>query len=87
VTLSAPAPLADHHEPAKFNSGVPELEDWLRRRARSIQIKGVVSARSGARWIVYWKSGRLQIVQWGAAAFGRLRSLCSWRCSPTIVAV
>jgi hypothetical protein len=40
VTLSAPTPLADHHELAEFNSGVPELDDWLRRRARANQTSG-----------------------------------------------
>lgn len=40
MTLSAPAPLGDHHELAEFNSGVPELDDWLRRRARANQARG-----------------------------------------------
>ncbi|MFB2567070.1 GNAT family N-acetyltransferase [Rhizobium sp. IMFF44] len=40
MTLSAPAPLADHHALAEFNSGVIELDDWLRRRARSNQTSG-----------------------------------------------
>jgi GNAT superfamily N-acetyltransferase len=40
VTLSAPAPLADHHALANFNSGVPELDDWLHRRARANQASG-----------------------------------------------
>jgi GNAT superfamily N-acetyltransferase len=40
VTLSAPAPLADHHEIGVFNSGVPILDDWLRRRARANQTSG-----------------------------------------------
>ncbi|WP_454857796.1 GNAT family N-acetyltransferase [Rhizobium binxianense] len=40
MTLSAPSPLADHHELAEFNSGVPELDDWLRRRARANQAGG-----------------------------------------------
>jgi len=40
VTLSAPAPLAEHHELAEFNSGVAELDHWLRRRARSNQASG-----------------------------------------------
>ncbi len=40
MTLSAPTPLADHHELAEFNSGVPELDDWLRRRARANQAGG-----------------------------------------------
>ncbi|TWB09582.1 acetyltransferase (GNAT) family protein [Rhizobium sp. ERR 1071] len=40
MTLSAPTPLADHHQLAEFNSGVLELDDWLRRRARSNQTSG-----------------------------------------------
>jgi len=40
VTLAAPAPLADRHELADFDSGVPELDDWLRRRARANQASG-----------------------------------------------
>lgn len=40
VTLSAPVPLADHHELTGFNSGVVELDDWLVKRARSNQANG-----------------------------------------------
>lgn len=40
MTLSAPVPLADHHELAGFNSGVAELDDWLVKRARSNQVSG-----------------------------------------------
>lgn len=40
MTLSAPEPLAEQHELAEFNSGVPELDDWLRRRARANQVGG-----------------------------------------------
>jgi GNAT superfamily N-acetyltransferase len=40
VSLSAPAPLADHHQLGAFNSGVPTLDDWLRRRARANQVSG-----------------------------------------------
>ncbi|MDR6667841.1 GNAT family N-acetyltransferase [Rhizobium sp. 1399] len=40
MTLSAPIPLADHHELSEFNSRVPELDDWLRRRARANQAGG-----------------------------------------------
>nr|WP_210282977.1 GNAT family N-acetyltransferase [Rhizobium sp. BK049] len=32
--------MTDHHELAEFNSGVVELDDWLRRRARSNQTSG-----------------------------------------------
>jgi GNAT superfamily N-acetyltransferase len=31
--LSAPEPLADHHQLADFDSGEPSLDDWLKRRA------------------------------------------------------
>jgi GNAT superfamily N-acetyltransferase len=40
VTLTAPEPLADHHDLALFNCGVPSLDDWLRRRARANQVSG-----------------------------------------------
>lgn len=40
MTLSAPEPLADHHDVADFNCGVPSLDDWLRRRARANQSSG-----------------------------------------------
>lgn len=40
MTLSVPGPLADHHELAEFHSGVPELDDWLRLRARANQASG-----------------------------------------------
>jgi GNAT superfamily N-acetyltransferase len=40
VTLGAPAPLADHHDLVPFDSGVPALDDWLRKRARANQASG-----------------------------------------------
>ncbi|ANL30765.1 GCN5-related N-acetyltransferase protein (plasmid) [Rhizobium phaseoli] len=40
MTLSRPAPLADHHELAEFSSGVAELDEWLCRRARANQASG-----------------------------------------------
>lgn len=40
MTLSAPVPLADHHELAEFTSGVGELDDWLVKRARSNHASG-----------------------------------------------
>lgn len=40
MTLSAPAPLADHHQLGEFNSGVHMLDDWLKRRARANQASG-----------------------------------------------
>ena len=44
LNLSAPAPLADHHQLGAFNSGIPALDDWLKRRARANQVSG--AARS-----------------------------------------
>jgi len=40
VSLSAPAPLADHHQLGAFNSGIATLDEWLRRRARANQTSG-----------------------------------------------
>jgi GNAT superfamily N-acetyltransferase len=40
VTLRAPAPLADHHHIATFESGHASLDDWLKRRARANQSGG-----------------------------------------------
>ena len=38
--LSAPQPLADHHQLADFDSGEPSLDDWLKRRAARNQANG-----------------------------------------------
>lgn len=40
MTLSAPQPLADHHQLDAFQSGVASLDDWLKRRARGNQASG-----------------------------------------------
>lgn len=40
MTPSAPEPLADHHQLGQFDSGVPSLDDWLKRRARPNQASG-----------------------------------------------
>lgn len=40
MTLTAPAPLADHHQLIGFDSGVASLDEWLRRRARANQASG-----------------------------------------------
>lgn len=39
--LSAPVPIAEHHELDGFQCGEPDLDDWLRRRA-------LANERSGA---------------------------------------
>ncbi len=38
--LSAPEPLADHHQLAEFDSGEPSLDDWLKRRAGKHEANG-----------------------------------------------
>jgi len=40
LALSAPQPLADHHQLGEFACGVPSLDDWLKRRARANQASG-----------------------------------------------
>ena len=58
MTLTAPSPLADHHDLDKFSSGVVVLDDWLRRRARTNQISGAsrtyVVCEDGHRVIAYY---------------------------------
>jgi GNAT superfamily N-acetyltransferase len=38
--VAAPVPLAAHHDVAGFDSGVPPLDDWLKRRARANEVAG-----------------------------------------------
>lgn len=38
--LSAPEPLANHHELAAFDSGTASLDEWLKRRAAENQVSG-----------------------------------------------
>jgi GNAT superfamily N-acetyltransferase len=38
--LSAPEPLGRHHQIAAFESGVPSLDEWLKRRAAQNQASG-----------------------------------------------
>jgi GNAT superfamily N-acetyltransferase len=40
VTLRAPEILADHHQIADFDCGVPALDEWLKRRALANQTSG-----------------------------------------------
>ena len=63
MTLSAPIPLADHHELSEFNSSVPKLNDWLRRRARANQVGGA------SRTFVVCEENR--VIANYALAFGR----------------
>ncbi len=40
MIVSAPVPIADHHDRDRFDSGRPLLDDWLRRRALANQASG-----------------------------------------------
>ena len=73
-SLSAPEPLAAHHEYAQFSSGVTSLDDWLKRRARANQASGASRTYvlcDGLQVVAYFAiaSGAVQI----APAPGRFR--------------
>jgi len=40
MALTAPQPIDESHETGTFDSGVPVLDEWLRRRARANQASG-----------------------------------------------
>ena len=72
MPLSAPEPLAGAHELAEFFSGVPSLDDWLKRRARGNQASGATRTfvvAEGRRVIAYYAvaSGGISL----GGAFGR----------------
>lgn len=57
VTLSAPEPLASHHDVGAFASGVESLDMWLKRRAMKNQTTGASRtfvACEGARVMAYY---------------------------------
>lgn len=66
--LHAPAPLADAHLLDAFNSGVPVLDDWLKRRARANQSTG-----ASRTYVVADVSGRVSAYY--ALASGALASI------------
>jgi GNAT superfamily N-acetyltransferase len=40
MTLAAPQPINESHDVGGFDSGIPALDDWLKRRARANQASG-----------------------------------------------
>ena len=40
MRLAAPAPISETHQLGAFDSGVPDLDDWLKRRAKANQASG-----------------------------------------------
>lgn len=74
MSLSAPEPLAEHHDLSKFACGVGELDAWLSRRARANQASGATRCYvvcEGERVVAYYAlaSGGVR----AAEASGRLR--------------
>ncbi len=74
MPIAAPEPLADTHELAEFDSGVPSLDDWLKRRARSNQVSGATRTfvvADGQRVVAYYAvaSGAISV----GTALGRFR--------------
>ena len=74
MTLCAPCPIKELHELGAFESGVPVLDDWLKRRARSNQAAGASRTYvvcEGVRAIAYYalSAGAVEI----AAATSRVR--------------
>jgi hypothetical protein len=39
-SLKAPCPIADHHDFDQFSRGVPALDNWLKKKARSNNTSG-----------------------------------------------
>lgn len=74
MTLGAPGPLADAHELAAFDSGLPSLDDRLKRRARANQSGGATRTfvvAEGSRVIAYYAVASGGIA--AASALGRFR--------------
>ena len=74
LSLTAPEPLADHHNPEEFESGVNLLDDWLKRRALANKASGASRTFvtcSGDRVVGYYAlaSGAVTV----GAAPGRFR--------------
>ena len=67
--LSAPEPLAGHHQTEVFDSGVVSLDDWLKRRAIQNQASGA------SRTFVTCEGGR--VVGYYALASGAVTSVAA----------
>jgi GNAT superfamily N-acetyltransferase len=74
VKLSPPAPLAPEHDLDSFDSGVPPLDDWLKRRARTNEAEGASRTFvfcDGMRVAGYYSLAAGSVMQ--AQANGRIR--------------
>lgn len=57
MTLTAPRPIDESHHIGAFDSGVPVLDDWLKRRARANQASGASRTyivRENQRVVAYY---------------------------------
>jgi GNAT superfamily N-acetyltransferase len=70
IALSAPAPLAAEHELEGFASGVGQLDDWLKKRARANEAAG------GSRTYVVCE-GREVVGYYSLAAGSMLRDIAT----------
>jgi GNAT superfamily N-acetyltransferase len=74
VTLGAPQRLSSEHDVAAFDSGVPELDDWLKRRAlqnESSRASRTYVVIAEGRVVGYYALATGAVAQ--AAATGRVR--------------
>jgi len=72
--LSAPEHLTREHDLGVFDSGVPALDDWLKRRALANEEAGgsrTYVVRAGSRVVGYYALATGSVAQ--AAATGRVR--------------
>lgn len=72
--LGAPEPLAAHHRLENFDSGVPSLDHWLRRRAAQNQASGATRTFvvcEGGTVVAYYALASSAVAP--AAAPGRFR--------------
>jgi GNAT superfamily N-acetyltransferase len=74
MTAEAPRHITSDHDVSQFDCGVPELDDWLKRRAlqnETARASRTYVVTSGGRVVGYYALATGAIVQ--AAATGRVR--------------
>jgi GNAT superfamily N-acetyltransferase len=72
--LSSPAPLAPQHDLDAFDSGVPPLDEWLKRRARRNEAEGASRTFvlcEGVRVVGYYSLAASSVMH--TAATGKIR--------------
>ena len=64
--FGAPVPLTERHDTDNFNSGEPELDDWLRRRALANM------AMAASKTYVVCPTGSLSVIGFYALSMGQI---------------